>query len=111
ADGVGDCCDSDAPDADGDGAADACDNCPATYNPGQLDSDGDGVGDACSGPSSCPGDANGDGIVELSDLAILLSHFGTTSGATFADGDFTADGVVDLTDLALLLGSFGTSCP
>jgi hypothetical protein len=34
-------------DRDGDGIADACDNCPDTPNPAQVDSDGDGVGDAC----------------------------------------------------------------
>ena len=34
-------------DADGDGVADAVDNCPEVANPDQLDSDGDGVGDAC----------------------------------------------------------------
>lgn len=35
------------PDADGDGIADAYDNCVHVWNPGQSDSDGDGVGDAC----------------------------------------------------------------
>ena len=37
------------PDADGDGVADAVDNCPATPNPDQLDADADGTGDACEG--------------------------------------------------------------
>jgi hypothetical protein len=43
-------------DADGDGAGDACDNCPVA-NPGQQDADGDGVGDACD---ICPGDPDND---------------------------------------------------
>jgi cysteine-rich repeat protein len=49
-------------DADGDGIADAEDNCPSIFNPirpmdggKQADHDGDGVGDACDG---CPLDAN-----------------------------------------------------
>lgn len=34
-----------------DGYFDACDNCPAVYNPDQKDTDGDGIGDACD---NCP---------------------------------------------------------
>ncbi len=33
-----------------DGVGDACDNCPATPNPGQEDRDADGIGDACDSP-------------------------------------------------------------
>ncbi|MCA9244220.1 MAG: hypothetical protein KDA32_09710 [Phycisphaerales bacterium] len=51
-------------------------------------------------------DINGDGCVDLSDLAGLLSHFGAT-GASFADGDITGDGEVGLPDLAGLLAEFG----
>jgi hypothetical protein len=58
----------------------------------------------------CPGDIDGDRQVTLSDLAILLSHFGTPSGATLTNGDLDADGDVDLADLAILLGHFGATC-
>lgn len=36
-----------AQDGDGDGVADAQDNCPAAANPSQVDGDADGLGDAC----------------------------------------------------------------
>ncbi|MCA9245098.1 MAG: hypothetical protein KDA32_14160 [Phycisphaerales bacterium] len=58
----------------------------------------------------CPGDINGDRMVDLSDLAGLLANFGGT-GKTRAQGDLTDDGNVDLSDLAGLLAAFGTSCP
>jgi probable HAF family extracellular repeat protein len=58
----------------------------------------------------CAGDLDGDRQVSLSDLAILLAHFGTASGATPADGDSDSDGDVDLADLAALLARFGQSC-
>lgn len=59
----------------------------------------------------CPSDLDDDGAVSLSDLAILLAHFGTSSGATDADGDSDADGDVDIQDLANLLAHFGSTCP
>jgi len=58
----------------------------------------------------CTGDLNGDAQVDLADLAMQLSGFGITSGATLSDGDVDGDGDVDLADLALLLGNFGTIC-
>lgn len=53
---------------------------------------------------------NGDGGVNLADLADLLTNFGTPAGATLADGDLDTDGDVDLSDLAVLLTNFGTTC-
>jgi hypothetical protein len=55
------------------------------------------------------GDIDGDGHVSLSDLAILLSCFGSCAGSpTFnPSADFDADGCVSLADLAVLLSNFG----
>jgi hypothetical protein len=55
------------------------------------------------------GDLNGDGQVDLSDLAQLLAHYGTPSGALPEDGDLDGDGDVDLSDLAALLGHYGAA--
>ncbi|MFN0137503.1 MAG: immunoglobulin domain-containing protein [Phycisphaerae bacterium] len=59
----------------------------------------------------CVGDIDGDGAIGLTDLAILLTNFGTTGGATPAQGDLDDDTDVDLTDLATLLTPFGSVCP
>ncbi|MFN0135818.1 MAG: alpha/beta hydrolase-fold protein [Phycisphaerae bacterium] len=60
-------------------------------------------------PQPRKGDFNGDGCVELSDLARMLAAFGTCVGATAYDyaADLDASNCVDLTDLAELLGTFG----
>lgn len=54
------------------------------------------------------GDLDGDGDVDLSDLAKLLAHYGQV-GVTPADGDLDGDGDVDLTDLAMLLANYGAA--
>ena len=59
--------------------------------------------------SGIPGDLDGDGDVDLSDLAQLLSNYGITGGATYQQGDLDGDGDVDLSDLAALLANYGFS--
>ncbi len=58
----------------------------------------------------CVGDLNGDGQVNLSDLAQLLGNYGMTGGAEYEDGDLDSDGDVDLADLAELLAHYGAVC-
>ncbi len=53
-----------------------------------------------------PGDANGDNLVNLSDLQILGDHW-LSNGANWATGDFTGDGLVNLADLQILGDNWG----
>lgn len=58
-----------------------------------------------------PGDANGDGTVDINDLNIVLNSMRTGAAGTWADGDFNGDGVVDISDFNLLLSYYGQSLP
>lgn len=104
-------------DADGDGVADARDNCPATANPDQSDSDGDGVGDVCDGSGEAPAErrdywiteSTGNSTQSLSDSPLPAGFFnfdgrscdvfdGTAAFAGIPVGEDTlgaADTVVD----------------
>ncbi len=89
-------------DCNGNGQEDACDILDGT----SADANANGTPDECE---PCVGDLNGDLVVNLDDLSILLVHFGQ-SGVSPADGDLDGDTDVDLDDLSLLLVHFGESC-
>ncbi len=55
-------------DSDGDGVPDELDNCPAVYNPDQVDTDLDGFGDACDG------DDDEDGVLDAEDNCPLVAN-------------------------------------
>jgi len=57
--------------------------------------------------AACPGDANGDGLINFADLNAVLSDFGM-SGALA--GDVNDDGVVNFADLNEVLSNFGVDC-
>jgi hypothetical protein len=79
-------------DADGDGIADAVDNCTQIANADQRDTDADGFGNACDP------DFNGDGVVNAVDLGIMkLAFFSSDPHA-----DLNGDRVVNVVDLAIL---------
>jgi hypothetical protein len=53
-----------------------------------------------------PGDANGDGMVDVGDLGILAANYGG-SGKKWEQGDFNGDGLVDVGDLGILAANYG----
>jgi hypothetical protein len=66
-------------DVDGDGHADADDNCPSLSNPDQHDEDGDGPGDRCDPCPHLPAmdpaaDADGDGVGDACDPSPMIAH-------------------------------------
>jgi hypothetical protein len=61
-----------------------------------------------AGMIDCPGDTNGDNIVNFTDLNTVLAQFGQ-SGMGLA-GDVNDDGVVNFTDLNEVLANFGNDC-
>ena len=63
-------------------------------------------GPAC--PVRLPGDANGDGKVDINDLTIVLAHYGQT-GENWAEGEFTGDGTVNINDLTIVLAHYNQS--
>lgn len=57
-----------------------------------------------TGRVAMSGDVNMDGIVDGSDLNLLLSHY--DEPGSWAEGDFNGDGIVDGSDLNLLLTAY-----
>ena len=82
-----------------------------------TDVDMNGIADACEGGGGCPNpgvsgtfctadiDGSGDCLVQLNDLARLLSSYGVDAG-----GDIDGDLDTDLADLAALLAQYGDDC-
>ena len=58
--------------------------------------------------TKCPGDTNGDNIVNFADLNEVLSAFGQTGDDL--PGDLNNDGVVNFADLNIVLANFGVAC-
>ncbi len=63
--------------------------------------------EVCEAVEPCPWDINGNGMVDVSDLLVLLGLWGSDPGAP---PDFDGDGVVSVGDLLDLLGHWGP-CP
>jgi hypothetical protein len=55
----------------------------------------------------CPEDVNGDGVISVPDILVLLAEFGCVSGCS---ADINGDDATNVQDLLLLLAVFGTAC-
>ncbi len=91
-------------DADGDGIADASDNCTLVANPTQCDSDGDGYG------NHCDGDLNNNGSVNAQDITLFRQQLGQPSiGPAFNAADVNCSGAVNAQDTSLFRPLQGTT--
>lgn len=63
-----------------------------------------GCADASPGPQ---GDLNGDGVVDVADLLILLSQWGPCPRDAGCTADLNDDGTVDVADMLILLANWG----
>jgi hypothetical protein len=57
-------------------------------------------------PSSCPGDWNGDGVIDFNDLLAFLNDY----NAQNPRADVNGDGVIDFNDLLEYLNRYNTPC-
>ncbi len=57
----------------------------------------------------CPGDANGDGVIDFADIPSILVNWGRTYPTT-GPGDSNLDGTVDFADVTATLANFGQPC-
>lgn len=77
------------------------------------DADLSGKADACEGPPLCPGDLDGDGIIGVPDLALLLGAYASCTGNPrfLPAADLDGSGCVDIADLAEELSNYASMCP
>jgi hypothetical protein len=95
-------------DCNGDGVVDYGQILDGTFE----DVNSNGVPDCCDDGGSCepcPGDVNDSGIVNATDIAVILGAWGT-NGGKFPRSDTDGNGIVDAADLAVVLGGWG-NCP
>jgi len=74
---------------DGDGVADAVDNCPSVANADQLDTDSDGVG------NECDADDDGDNVIDTLDLWPLDSRYSADADSDGLPDQYEDDNSLD----------------
>lgn len=66
--------------------------------------------DGLAGDDPCPGDTDGDNVVNFVDLNAVLSAFGVQAAPAELPADVNLDGVVNFVDLNAVLSAFGVTC-
>jgi len=96
-DGIPDDCQTSNPnrDCNDNGTPDWCDITAGTSE----DGNNNGVPDECE----CEGDLNGDSLVNVDDILLVILGWGEPGGA----GDANGDGIVDALDLSLVITAYG----
>lgn len=62
-------------------------------------------------PPFCPGDANGDRIVNFADVTAVLANFGADYSPGTGPGDADGGGAVNFADVTAVLSNWGLGCP
>lgn len=78
-----------------------------TGSPGSLQAATDGP----SAAAPCPGDANGDQVVDFNDITEVLSNWLNDYTPGTGPGDADGDGVVNFNDIAEVLAQWLVPCP
>lgn len=58
----------------------------------------------------CAGDADGNGVVNFSDISTTLTAWGSTTATCVSPTDVNADGIVNFADITAILSNWGASC-
>jgi hypothetical protein len=76
------------------------------------DGNGNGQADACEA-TACPGDTNGDNVVNNIDLQAVLDGWMTSTGNPNynPNADFNSNGVIANEDLQVILDNWARTCP
>src|SRR5262249_16159313 len=107
-------------DTDGDGVCDANDNCPnvtgqigSSCDDGNANTTNDVLNASCQCVGTpvavnCPGDINGDHLVNITDFGFFVGVFNTTCSGCAAD--MNNDGAVNVSDFGPFVSVFGQPC-
>jgi hypothetical protein len=90
-----------------DGRDDVYPGAPGTAEGIDNDCNGTVADDELVPGADCPADLNGNGLVDVPDLLLLLSNFGCTANCA---ADLDGDGITATSDMLVFLAAFSDTC-